>query len=74
MISRQSGMTSGRSETIDRWDITNGRRNVTNNGQGCGTGEQGGVAGEWDGTTDGRGNSIKGRTGVQGRRAAGKAV
>ena len=74
VISRQSGMTSGRSETIDRWDGTNGRRNVTNNGQGCGTGKRGGVAGEWGGTTNGQGDSVKGRSGVQGRRAAGKAV
>ena len=74
MISGQSDMTGGRKRTINRWDGTKARRGVTNNGQGCETGEQGGVAGKRDGTTDGRGNSVKGRTGVQGRQAAGKAV
>ena len=74
MISGQSDMTGGRRRTINRWDGTNGRQGVTNNGQGCGTGKQGGVAGARDSMTDGRGNSVKGRIGVQGRQAAGKAV
>ena len=67
-------MTSGRSETIDGWDGTNGRRSGTNNGQGCGTGKRGGVAGEQGVTADGRGDSVKSRTGVHGKQAAGKAV
>ena len=67
-------MTSGRSETIDGWDGTNGRQSVTNNGQGCGTGKRGGVAGEQGVTVDGRGDSVKSRTGVQGKQAVSKAV
>ena len=67
-------MTGSHSGIIHWWDSTNGRRNVTNNGQGCGTGKRGGVASERGVTADGRGDSVKGRTGVQGRQAAGKAV